>query len=210
MDNQQQNTDGQQSTEGPVDSPAVSPVTESPTPDMARPPEGQPEKAPATPPGPPPPLVMMDRRFTTLRRMAMKPLRTKYIKLFKKTKDHAIRVLPDELAVFFAVMVFEELWGIRELVRMNPNPKIHAAHDPIHIFLQVMHELIGRAMPVAPPAEAVESKEEVQDAGDDNAKEGAGAAVPQDTGSPPQGSNAGENPGAEVQSSPEHNQTPGA
>jgi len=212
MDGQQSklNEGQQQSTEGPVDSPAVptsQATQEPPPPTEARPPEGQPEKAPATPPAPLPPLVMVDSRFTTLWRMAMKPFREKFIKLYKKTPDQAVRVLPDELSVFFAVMVFEELWGIRELVRQNPNPAVHAAHDPIHIFLQVLHKLIGRALPPEPPKEELEKKEAPDGAA--VAKEGEGGPVHQDPEGPPRGPVTDGSPGAEVRSSGGADPAPG-
>jgi hypothetical protein len=132
--------------------------------------------------------------------MAMKPLREKFIKHFKKTPDSAIRVLPDELAVFFAVMVFEELWGIRELVHMNPNPEVQARHDPIHIFLSSFHQLLARAMPVESPKEVPEEKaKEAPDGNGTNASsEGEGGAARQDPAGPPQGPEAVGGPGAEV------------
>jgi hypothetical protein len=141
--------------------------------------------------------------------MAMKPLREKFIKHFKKTPDSAIRVLPDELSVFFAVMVFEELWGIRELVHMNPNPEVQARHDPIHIFLSAFHQLLARAMPVESPKEIPEEKEAPNGTAP-VAKEGEGGSVRQDTEGPPRGPAADGGPGAKVRGSDGSDPAPGS
>jgi hypothetical protein len=199
---EQQSEKSQQSTEGPIDSPAV-PTTEPST--VARSPEEQPEKAPATPPAPPPPLVMVDGRFTTMRRMQMKTMRDRFIKLFKKTSDKAVRILPDEMAVFWAVSVFEELWSIRAFLHeTNPNPAVHVEHDPFHIFLQVLHELIGRAM----GPEVTEEKKD-QDANVD-AESPAGGVVQENPENPAGGSDASSDTGAEIRSSTRPDTAPSA
>lgn len=102
---------------------------------------------------PPAPLGLSDTRFVMLRANLLKETRKKFLKLFKHTPDNDKRVLPDEMAIFLSLMVFEELKQI-DLALLGQAAAIRAQHDPFVIFMKVMRQLVDHYHQMVAPQRA--------------------------------------------------------
>lgn len=89
------------------------------------------------------PLAFDDKRFETIRGQIGHELRTKFMKLYKKTKDAGARTPAVEMSAFLAAFVFEQLVGwYGVLVEITNDPKM-AAMNTFHIFGETFKHLTG-------------------------------------------------------------------
>ena len=87
------------------------------------------------------PLAFDDSRFQMVRNNLGRELRTKFMKLYKKTKDAGAMTPAIEMSAFLAAFTFEQLIGwYGVLVEISDDPKM-AALNTFHIFGETFKHL---------------------------------------------------------------------
>lgn len=144
------------------------------------------------------PLAFEDKRFEIIRATLGRDLRTKFMKLYKKTKDAGARTPAVEMSAFLAAFTFEQLIGwYGVLVEITNDPK-SAALNTFHIFGETFKHLTGDLAEMAHGEEkevGSEAAEGDQAAdGDPDTDDAAGPGEPEpadDTDSPSGGEDEG-------------------
>lgn len=118
------------------------------------------------------PLAFDDERFKTIRGHLGHDMRTKFMKLYKKTKDAGARTPAVEMSAFLAAFVFEQLVGwYGVLSEITDDPKM-AAMNTFHIFGETFKHLSGELAEMAHAereigAESAEGNQEIDDGAGD-------------------------------------------
>lgn len=145
------------------------------------------------------PLAFDDKRFETIRGKLGHDLRTKFMKLYKKTKDADARTPAVEMSAFLAAFAFEQLVGwYGVLAEITNDPKM-ASMNTFHVFGETFKHLTGDLAEIAhegkeTDAKTVEGHQKVDD-GNSDGVENRPDGSDEDAG--PVGEDRGEDEGRE-------------